>query len=215
MESHVFAVWDFMSLLKALQRTFTCVDVPWVPTMHAEARHLVNEIVLGEESDVYQGRSLSHFEVYVEAMRQCGASSVAIDALIARLQRGIDIHSALTDVPEPARAFLRSTFAILAQGQPHVTTATFTFGREDLIPEMFHGFVRDLNRTLAGEVDIFQWYLERHIEVDGEEHGPMARRMVIAVCGDDETKWAEAGDAAEAALRARLALWDALAAQVV
>ncbi|MBB5343441.1 DUF3050 domain-containing protein [Tunturibacter empetritectus] len=56
-----------------------------------------------------------------------------------------------------------------------------------------------------------RWYMERHIEVDSEEHGPMALRMIAELCGNDNAKWGEAGEAAEIALRARLALWDGIA----
>jgi hypothetical protein len=212
MESHVFAVWDFMSLLKSLQRGLTCVDVPWVPSAHAEARRLINEIVLGEESDQYEGRAASHFELYLEAMRECGASTAGIDDALAALRRGESVDQALSlpVVPEGARAFSRSTFSILQQNELHKAAAAFTFGREDLIPDMFRGLVRDLDRQLAGRLGRFVWYLERHIEVDGEEHGPMALRMVSALCGEDAGKWRDAGDAAEVSLEARLALWDGI-----
>ncbi len=59
-----------------------------------------------------------------------------------------------------------------------------------------------------------RWYLDRHIEVDGEDHGPMALRMIAELCGDDARKWAEATEAAETALRARIALWDGIAASL-
>jgi hypothetical protein len=210
MESHVFAVWDFMSLLKTLQRGLTSADIPWLPTKDAEARRLINEIVLGEESDQYQGRAVSHFELYLEAMRAAGANTARIQHVLEQIQRGASIHLALAAAPEPARVFTQSTFALIERNELHAVAAAFTFGREDLIPDMFRGFVRDLDRTMPGRFEIFLWYLERHIEVDGEEHGPMALRMVSGLCGDDPMRWQQATEAAEAALQARLDLWDGI-----
>src|ERR1017187_6231288 len=68
MEYHVFAVWDFMSLLKSLQRNLTCVEMPWVPSGPSGSRRLINDIVLVEESDALGGGFTSHFELYVKGM---------------------------------------------------------------------------------------------------------------------------------------------------
>jgi hypothetical protein len=218
MESHVFAVWDFMSLLKALQAGLTCVTVPWIPSKYAASRRLVNEIVLGEESDVYQGVAISHFELYLKAMRECGADTSTMDNLLRLLGMGSAWKAAMekSGAPQAAQAFVRSTFACLEEGKLHATAAAFTFGREDLIPDMFRGFIRDLDtrprdERLAGRLSTFRWYLDRHIEVDGEEHGPMSLLMIRDLCGEDVKKWQEAGEAAETALLARLRLWDGIA----
>src|ERR1700760_2966336 len=93
MEHHVFAVWDFMSLLKALQQKLTCTTLPWMPAGNANTRYLINEIVTGEESDIDEyGNRTSHFELYLKAMAQAGASAEAIDDLFNELNssRNID-----------------------------------------------------------------------------------------------------------------------------
>jgi hypothetical protein len=212
LESHVFAVWDFMSLLKGLQRRLTCVETPWHPTAWPESRRFVNEIVLGEESDVYEGRAVSHFELYREAMLEAGADTGPMDRVLRAVGDGDgDWMTAMDGAPAAAREFVAGTFALIAEGKVHAMAAAFTFGREDVIPEMFRGLVRDLNAQFGGRYGKLSWYLERHIEVDGEDHGPLALRMVADLCGEDERNWDEAGAAAEMALRARLALWDGIA----
>ncbi|WP_263416189.1 DUF3050 domain-containing protein [Terriglobus albidus] len=213
METHVYAVWDFMSLLKALQRGLTCVDVPWLPSPDPVSCHLVNQIVLGEESDVYAHQHMSHFELYLLAMRSAGASTQSIDAFLALLRSGTGVQRALVAAVAPmgAAAFVRQTFALIETGKLHTIASAFTFGREDLIPDMFQGFLDRLAPELQPKLETFLWYLNRHIEVDGGEHGPMALKMVAKLCGNDPVRWQEAADAAEAALQARLALWNSLA----
>jgi hypothetical protein len=218
MESHVFAVWDFMSLLKALQTRLTCVRTPWVPSPYPQSRRFINEIVLGEESDLYEGRTVSHFELYVEAMRDCGANVAPILQLQQELAGSdpVSVESALARINAPgaASAFVASTFRVIREGGLHAVAAAFTFGREDLIPDVFRALVRDLNVQLSGDLRKFIWYLERHIEVDSEDHGPLALSMVQDLCGFDDKLWEEAGEAAESALRSRLLLWDGIAEQL-
>ncbi len=213
MQSHVFAVWDFMSLLKALQSRLTCVEVPWVPTQFPESRRFINEIVLGEESDQFEGRATSHFELYLDAMRECGADTSSIEDVLASVHTGTFSTSTLA-APTAAKNFVAATFRIIDQGSLPAMAAAFTFGREDVIPDIFRELVHDLNRKFGGQFSKFAWYLERHIEVDGEDHGPLSLRMVADLCGDDDALWQQAATAAEQAIEARLALWDGILAQI-
>ena len=209
MESHVYAVWDFMSLLKTLQRSLTCVEVPWRPTEDATARRLINEIVLGEESDLYEGRALSHFELYLHAMQSCGADTAGAAELVRAVEGGQVLEDALRSAPEESRAFVEATFAMIATSQTHRIAAAFTFGREDLIPDIFSAFIREMDERLPGRIAPFRYYLERHIEMDGDEHGPMALEMLRHLCRSKQA-WAEAADSASRALEARLAFWDGI-----
>lgn len=217
MENHVYAVWDFMSLLKALQINLTCVTLPWVPVGNAATRFLINEIVAGEESDVDEaGVRISHFELYINAMDQAEANTEPILGLIRALKTGSNIQYALEDmnIPTAARQFMDFTFETIATGKPHLMAAVFTFGREDLIPDMFISLIKELKIQFPDKVDIFQYYIERHIEVDGGHHAALAHQMTIELCGNDESKWQEATEAVKQALEVRIALWDAIHQQI-
>jgi hypothetical protein len=218
MEHHIYAVWDFMSLLKALQINLTCTTLPWFPVGDALTRQLINEIVAGEESDVDAlGNIKSHFELYLEAMEQCGANIEPIRNFLTSLQKGRDLEMAfeLAQVPETARNFVSSTFETINSNKTYLQAASFTFGREDLIPNMFFSMVNDLNSNQPEQVSIFKYYLERHIEVDGDHHSHLALSMTEKLCEKDESFWAEAEETAKKALQKRIDLWDAVYAEIV
>lgn len=213
MEHHVFAVWDFMSLLKALQRSLTCVELPWRPQGDPRFRRLVNEMVLGEESDIDpEGNAISHFELYLKAMRQAGADPRSVELLLVKLGEGRGIAESLesSGCPEGCAEFVRHTFEVIATGKPHVIAAAFTYGREDLIPDLFSRFVSRLDTRFPGHLSAFRYYLERHIQLDGEEHGEWGRQLVKGLCEGDPQREHEAHEAALAALKARLRLWDGI-----
>jgi hypothetical protein len=215
MEHHVFAVWDFMSLLKSLQRQLTCVELPWVPTGPTGSRRLINDIVLVEESDELQGGFISHFELYLGGMAQAGADTSRIDAFIGLLRQGTGVPEALaaTGVPAPSAEFVNTTWQFIQQAPVHGQAAAFAFGREDLIPDMFEQVVK-VNADQGGQLDTFVDYLARHIEVDGEEHTPMAMQMLADLCGDDTAKWQECAATVNHALQARQRLWDGILAAI-
>jgi len=214
MEGHVYAVWDFMSLLKALQQKLTCTTTPWFASPYPQTRYLINEIVLAEESDLaMDGQRLSHFEMYVDAMRDAQADVQIIDAFLAQLQEGKSIEQAIAAlaVDQDIKDFLTFTFDIIAQGKPHEIAAAFTFGREDLIPEMFTAILKGFQLNFP-ETDLSKliYYFERHIELDGDEHGPMAMQMITELCGSDEQKWQEVIRVSREALIKRYGLWNAI-----
>ena len=103
MQNHVFAVWDFMTLTKRLQQDLTCIRLPWLPPTDPQAARLINEIVLDEESDLRLGDGhSSHFELYLEAMREVGACTTTIERFIALQREGASLDSALALCPEQA-----------------------------------------------------------------------------------------------------------------
>ncbi len=219
MENHVFAVWDFMVLLKALQIRLTSTSEAWVPSKSPVARRLINDIVLCEESDLdLNGNPSSHYEMYLAGMKQCGANTQKVTRMISFLQKGYS-HKSLVkynvaELEPHVLDFLRTTLNIVKTDEVHRIAAAFTFGREDLIPDLFTEIVRDLDAKMPNQLTAFIYYLERHIEVDADEHGPMANKMIADLCGNDEQKWQEAADAAYQALEARLKFWDAISNQL-
>lgn len=211
MKYHVYAVWDFMSLLKSLQNSLTCTSVPWFPTGDGETRNLINEIVAGEESDVdSEGNFKSHFELYLDAMAQCGADTTEIGRFIESLRETGDFEKAFdaAGTPVKAREFVRFTFDTISTRKDHLQAAIFTFGREDLIPGMFMSIIEDIHRNFPDSISIFKYYLERHIEVDGDHHSHLALRMTANLCERNEAFWQEAEQATITSLEKRIALWD-------
>jgi hypothetical protein len=217
MQDHIFAVWDFMSILKALQRNLTCVELPWIPVGSAQTRYLINEIVNGEESDVDEvGNRMSHFELYLDAMSQADADLEQIKEFLNLITQKVSVNDALVKVgvSDSVRDFVNFTFEVIATNQPHIQAAVFTFGREDLIPDMFIAMVKDLNASMPEKISKFTYYLERHIEVDGDHHSHLALQMVEELCGNDATKWQEAIDYSVKALEMRKKLWDGVEEKV-
>ena len=146
-------------------------------------------------------------------MQACGASTEAIDRFTEKLREGRDWRAALeaAGTTSGVQVFLSETFRVIESGDVVAMATSFTFGREDLLPDVFVKLVEELDRQTGGDLAPFRYYLQRHIELDGDEHGPMAHRLLQVLCGDRPTAWEVATQAAVSALKARLVLWDSIA----
>ena len=208
---HVFAVWDFMSLLKALQKSLTCVDIPWIPNSNSNTARFINEIVLAEETDVDKhGLFKSHFDMYIDAMVEIGADTNQISSFITFLRNHNSVSDALKNVKvDPVVSdFVQFTFDAINTKKDHVIASVFAFGREGLIADMFIEILNNSSEINQVSYHSMIYYLERHIELDGDEHGPMAMKMIEELCGNDEQKIEETILYAKEALKHRIRLWD-------
>ena len=210
MENHVFAVWDFMSLLKGLQINLTCVKKPWVPVENTEAARFINEIVLEEETDEIQSHNvISHFELYLDAMDEIGANTIKIQSFIDAIKSSTNYRETINsyNIENEIKEFLNFTFDIVDSNEAHKIAAAFTFGRENVIPDMFIEIVKGLNKQNSSIADKFVFYLERHIELDGDDHGPIALKMIENLCGNDRGKWEDVKEIAKKSIEMRIKLW--------
>jgi hypothetical protein len=210
MEAHVFAVWDFMSLVKRLQSDFTVTSVPWTPPAWPLAARLMNDIVTGEESDKGpDGKPLSHYELYLNAMAEVGASTEPIREFVAGISSTMDLDYSLETMQAPVhvRQFVASTLDTACFASTAAVVGSFFYGREDVIPQMFQEMLDDWGIDPA-TVPQLVYYLERHIELDADEHGPAAQLIVDEILAADPDAYDDIVQAARQALEMRIKLWD-------
>lgn len=212
MSWHVFAVWDFMLLVKALQFHYTSIKGYWVPPKNNASARLINEIVLGEETDDDgDGGYCSHFELYTRSMTEIGASTTAIDDFIERLRIGVGPIDAMASggINIAIRRFVSNQVRTAQNGTIDEILGNFIFGREDSIPEMFLNLL-DKWGVRESKAPTFVFYLKRHIELDKDAHGPAALAMLVSEVGDDVVKQRRALVSAIKAVKERIALWDGI-----
>jgi hypothetical protein len=216
MEAHVFAVWDFMSLVKRLQRDLTCIEVPWLPPRDRHAAQLINQIVLGEETDIDpSGEPVSHLELYLGAMREVGAKTARFELFQTALANGATLTGAFdaAAVAPFIREFTGHTLQIAGKAPLLTVMANFFYGREDVIPRMFSSLLEKW-RIGADQAPLFVYYLKRHIEVDSDQHGPAAKAILVAATADDAQCGLQVLTAARQSIEARIRLWDGLLASL-
>ena len=212
MEHHVFAVWDFMSLLKRLQEIYVPHGSPWLPQSDGNVVRFINEIVMEEESDqAYNSdgkRYASHFEIYLDAMKEVGASTDSINYFLSEVRTsGLEKALNLSCVPSPSREFMNHTFELIDQGKGHEIAASFSIGRESIVPVMFKRIL-ELTKIGVNDAPVFHYYLERHAHLDGEHHGPMALKLLDDLCANEPEKENEVILQVQSSLNARIKLWD-------
>ena len=214
LEGHVYAVWDFMSLLKALQAKLTCTATPWLPVGNPETRYLINEIVLTKETDLdADGKRQSLFEMYLNAMKACGADTAEVEAFLDDVvtTQNIFVSIRKSSLHDDIKGFLDFTFRVIDQGAPHEIAAALAFGRGQVIPSSFTGILKALgNNFPEARLEKLIYYFEHQIAIDINEHSPMSMKMVEELCGNDTAKWKDAEEIAIMALEKRMNFWNAI-----
>lgn len=193
---HVHCVKNFMNLVKFLQNKLCPIKIPWEPPPCSHLARFINEIVLAEETDeMPDGRILSHYEMYTIAMKEVGSEKFELNN-------------------EIVRKFNTSCDEIVQSHQDHLVAAAFAFGREQVIPTMFRNLLKNLEIKKITAPTLY-YYIERHIDLDEEIHGPLANEILTYICQNDRYKWEEVKRTAIKVIKSRIKLWDGILATIL
>ena len=219
-EHHVYAVWDFMLLLKSLQQHLAPSGAPWSPPAYPFIAGLINSMVCEEECDCLPASlggplHLSHFGIYRRAMQEIGADTTTIDAVMQQAMAG-DLRGAVQhhSIPPSAAQFLATTQELIQAAEVHSLAAAFAYGRELLVPDLFRALLTRL-RLLELHCPTLCWYLDRHIALDAETHGPMAENMVLTLAADDPIAIRRVEQVRRQVVGDRICFWNAICSVLI
>ncbi|AYV76217.1 MAG: DUF3050 domain-containing protein [Terrestrivirus sp.] len=220
MRNHSFAVWDFMVLLKSLQQKLTCTNPIWTPVKNTTSARFINSIVIGEETDeIEKNKFISHYDLYLESMQDVNADATPIKSFVTSLSKNPTASNAYklllkAPIPMYTKSFVENTLKTITEPLPHIA-ASFYFGREDPIPKMFIKFLASIqcDSSNSNEFKNIRKYLERHIEVDAEDHGPLSLELLKEVSEDGKNNdiIIESGINA---INHRIKLWDGILSDI-
>ena len=148
---------------------------------------------------VPDGQAASHFQVYLKSMKEVGADTSPICSFL----ESRDLQS----LPETVKDFVSYNLSVASEASVEEVAGVFFWGREKIIPKMFTGILQTLDKSEVS-CEILKWYLDRHIQLDGEEHQVHAAQICEVLVGDDNSRWQKMESAALKALKMRKSLWD-------
>ena len=217
MQYHVYAVWDFMSIVKSMQNYICPSSFPWKPSKYTKngIAHLINEIVFSEESDLDdKGNYFSHFDLYIKSMNDVGADTSNIMNLIKNCEYD-NMHKAFLNInaPKEGLVFIENTFKCIKTSKLSNIAAIFTFGRETTIPDMFLKILNKIDSENLKYANL-RLYINRHIEVDSSRHGPLSLKLFEYTCNDNQETYDEAISYAIDSIDKRIQLWDGVLAEL-
>ena len=108
------------------------------------------------------------------------------------------------DASDEVKSFLKHDLKVSINGTLPEIIGAFTLGREKVIPNMFSYILPAINETSTSKYLIT--YLERHIDIDGDRHGPLSMKLLNASCDKKQLSLAYA--TAIKSLELRLLVWD-------
>lgn len=214
MSIHVFAVWDFMNYVKALQKEFTSTGVPFI-IKDPKISRFINEINIDEETDkeVDGCGHISHVSLYLRAMKEISADSSKFDEFYNKIVRSgsLDYEEIFRELnlPNCLQEFLLHNRNIVESDDKIKIASQFLYGREKIIPNMFKNIIDDFKLDKK-ESETFIYYMERHIEVDGDSHGPLSEELIDILIDDDEYNYHTVLYNAQEAILTRIKLWDCI-----